>query len=176
MAKTYIHPGSQMAFPDKVAGFHRIEITKYAPDESDVSAGYNSDDPTSLVTATVYVFPAPVIPNLPSETPPAARARQFERALAAVKKEITDAHPGAKLISEAEFVLNQVGRSHKGKKVSYEMAFNDGARPVNSCSDMYLFLSGKWLIEYRISCPKTSAAAAQRAINEFLTALTWDEI
>jgi hypothetical protein len=172
-AKSYVHPGTKMAFPEKVAGFTRVEVTKFAADESDVGVGYNADDPTLPIVVTVFVFPAPAVTKLAAETAEQAAARQFQRALEAVKTEIAGSHEDAKVLSEGEFVLRQGEQSHKGVKVTYDMNYRSGNQAVPTRSDMFLFLRGAWQIEYRVSYPKAAAGAAQAVIEKLMGALKW---
>jgi len=172
-ASTYIHPGTKFEFPEKLDGFTRIEVTKYAADESDVSAGYNATDPDNPIVITVYVFPAPPLIAAPGDGPDAAKTRQFDRALTAIKKEIAHEHEDAKIVSEADFTLKEGDRSHKGIKVTYEMSYTIAGHVVPTASDMILIVEGKWQIEYRISYPKAFAKTTPALIEKFLASLTW---
>ena len=177
VAGPYNHPGSQMIFPENVGRFQRVQITQFAAAEKDVGVGYNLNDPTTPVAATVYIYPAPRVVSIgsPPDVVETARRHVFQGHLNALKSEIMRGHPDARLISDEDFTLTQAEQSFTGRKVTFEFDYTFGTQPQDSISELLLFQRGTWLIKYRITFPKAISAEVQDTITDFLKGLTWSE-
>jgi hypothetical protein len=171
----YTHAGTEMIFPEHIGKFQRVQITQFAPDEKDVGVGYNLYDPVSPISATVYIYLAPSVVSTGSspEVVEAAKALMFHSHLNDVKQEIMQVHPDAKLISENSCVVTIGEQSRKGQKVTFEFAYVFGTKPQDSISQLYLFQNDGWMIKYRFTFPKATAATSEAVVMDFLKKLAW---
>jgi len=99
---SYHHLASGMTFPPAVGDFERVKITQYDAAGEDVGVGYNLVSPIAGIAATVYVYPAPSLLSIgsPPDVVASARGTLCNNEFARRKKELVDAHSGARLIQE----------------------------------------------------------------------------
>lgn len=154
----FTEPQTGMVYPEAVGDFQRINVIKYAPDGSDESVGYNLIAPHSEVSSTVYFFPSPSLRSVgsPPEVIEDARASLCLRQFLAIEQEILRAHPDAHLLKEEQVTLDQMGKTFRGHKVTYQLMIEKffGRRQATH-SEAYLFCyaGGRWSVEYRIDYP-----------------------
>lgn len=173
----YKQAATGMIFPVSIGDFRRINIIRYDEDGTDESAGYNREIPMSEISATVYLFPSPGLSsfgssqNIIDDTRSRLCVQQFQ----AIQREVSGAHPDAKLISEGTARLVQGADIHIGYQAFYTLTnplFFD-RRDVASRSDVYVFcfVGGKWTVEYRIDYPQDYDASKE--IADFMRELVW---
>jgi hypothetical protein len=171
----YIHAGSKILMPETIAGFKRGVIMHYDAHGQDVSAGYNLMTDSSLVAATVYVYPAPSLMSIGSspDVIAGARSRLAEREFERRKQEIRQVHPGATFIEQHDTVCTEGGQSYAGKVATYEYEelFAGSRRLLRSQLCLFCYVGGKWAVEYRFTRPK--AEDADKEIQEFMEKWNW---
>jgi hypothetical protein len=173
----YVQKPTGMAYPESVGNFRRVSIIRYAPDDSDESAGYNRYVPLKEIVATVYVFPSPTLRSFgsPRSVIEDARNHLCTDQFGAVKKEVTGAHPDAVLLQEGVAGLVQANVKHDGHFAAYKLTNSKFAGRENvllrSDVDVFCYVGGKWTVEYRIDYPLDYEAAAEVA--DFMQHLIW---
>lgn len=173
----YVQKPTGMAYPESVGNFRRVSIIRYAPDDSDESAGYNRYVPLKEIVATVYVFPSPALRSFgsPRSVIEDARNHLCTDQFGAVKKEVTGAHPDAVLLQEGAAGLVQGAVKHDGHFAAYKLTNGKFAGRENvllrSDVDVFCYVGGKWTVEYRIDYPFDYDASAE--IADFMRSLIW---
>lgn len=172
----YTEPVTGMMYPEAVGAFRRINVIKYALDGSDESVGYNLLTPGSEISTTVYFFASPALRSLgsPQAVIDDARAEMCQRQFQGIEQEILRAHPAARLLTEENVSLDQMGSRFAGHKAVYEMNFaNFFGRRQTIRSEAYLFCyaGSRWSVEYRIDYPIGYDASAQ--IAAFMRDFEW---
>lgn len=166
---------SGMRFPIRVGEFQRVTLLRYDFQERDVSAGYNLITPLCAIAATLYVYPAPssVSTGSPPGTIPNTQARLLQNEFQTRKREISDSHPGARLIQEKEIRLLQGVKLYSGMVATFEFEDVFGGQTEVLSSDLYLFCygQGEWIIKYRFTYPKN--VNASKEIEDFMRNLKW---
>ena len=173
----YTQAASGMTFPLAVGDFKRDKVVRYKPDGTDESAGYNRVEPRHEIAGTVYVFPSPRLTSIgsPQNVIEDARARLCEVQFRSVQKEVTGAHPDAKLVREEEVSLVQNGVTFVGHRASYSLTnpvfFGRRQQASRSDATIFCYAGGKWTVEYRFDYPDDYDAGA--AIGDFIRDLSW---
>jgi len=171
----YTHADSGMTFPQMVADFRRSRVLRYDTQGLDVSAGYDLYDPPRLVAVTVYVYPAPSLVSIgsPPEVVALARARLAKGEFEARKREVLQAHPGARLVEETEVSLPQGVWTYSGRMATfeYEGVFAFQGQALRSQVYLFNYVGGKWAIKYRFTHPKRFDATKE--IEAFMQNLQW---
>lgn len=110
--------GDSADYPLRAAGFERAKILGYAPDNADVSVGYNMLTPEAQIASTIYISASSVFPEV----------RQAENPLAALfelnKAGVRQYHPGASLLGEDSVVLVKNGREYHALRAVFR--YEDG--------------------------------------------------
>ncbi|MCL5076333.1 MAG: hypothetical protein M1136_11940 [Chloroflexi bacterium] len=173
----YTHPGLKMRFPERIGDFERGKVLRYDQSEEDVSVGYNLLSPRYPVVATVYVYPGVRVVSIGSLPKVVAQAKALieEREFSAVKNEILKWYPGATSVTEDEALLDQPGRTLKGRKLTFKFERVVAGTRLPMLSETYLFTLDKWFIKYRFTYPEQSHDLATAQIREFMTSLQWPE-
>lgn len=171
----YTHPESGMVFPESIGAFHRVQITQYTPKEKDVGVGYNINNHSFPISATVYIYPAPGIISIgsPPDVIEGARKHLFRNHFDVVKNDIMACHIDAKLISDNDCTITMGKHYRNGRKATFELAYTFGTQRQDSISELYLFQNGKWFIKYRFTFPKTAKTESETAIADFFNKLDW---
>lgn len=164
-----------MRFPDAVGDFQRSQIFRYDAKGLDVSAGYNLASTAGFMVATVYIYPAPSLVSIGSPPDVVASAREtlcrneFEHR----KREVFNAHPGARLIREEGIAPPHPGTSTAGRRAvfEYDASFAGGQQPIHSELWIFCYIGGKWALEYRFSSPLSVDAGP--VISAFMATLPW---
>jgi len=162
-----------MRFPESIEGFVRVAVTDYSADESDIGVGYNLNDASRPAAVTVYVYPAGEVTSFgsPPEIIATALAGLDSQHFRAIQNDIVTAHPGAILLIEDRFSLQNSIESPQAYRAKYKYmdAFAGMRRQV--VSDAYLIRRGNWWITFRISMPAEQEAQARQAVEAFINAL-----
>jgi hypothetical protein len=171
----YLHPLSQITFPESVGHFRRAAILRYDADGLDVSVGYNLVTPSAHIAATVYVYPAPSLVSIgsPQNVIAGAQAHLAEGEFENRKREVEHAHLNAVVIEQRDTMRTQGNRSYPGKLAVYEYEDLFAGSRIRLRSRLYVFcyVGDKWAIEYRFSYPKDEDADTQ--IQEFIRNWDW---
>ncbi len=124
---------------------------------------------------TVFVYPAPMVASFgsPQNVIDEARAKLFLDHYNSVKQEISNAHPGARLVAESNFKLVQNDGTFAGLMASFEYPDLFAGVRQDLTSELYLFQRGFWLIKYRVTFPQQLKPLADPAIGRFLQDLPW---
>jgi hypothetical protein len=172
---TYVHPGSRIWMPERVADFWREAVIRYDANGLDVGAGYNLVTSSHHVAATVYVYPGPSLASIgaAAETVAGAQARLTEAEVERCKQEIQRVHPGARVIEQRDVTLVERGRSDAGKTAvfEYEDQFAGSTIPVRSSLYVFCCVDRKWTVKYRFTHPKVEDAEGE--IQEFMENWSW---
>ena len=172
----YAHEKSGMTFPVAVGYFYRSLVQRYDQDGLDVSVGYDLHSSRYNIAVTVYVYPAPPLVSIGSPPEATASARTFlaKREFEARKQEVMLSHPGGPLIEDTEISIPIGGTRRVGRMATfeYEQSFAGQFQPVRSHLCMFSFVGGKWTLKYRITYPKSLAAA--REIDTVLQGVPWN--
>ncbi len=133
---TYVHQPSGRRFPEQVGRFRRERILQYDADGRDVSIGYNLEELTRLIAATVYVYP---LANRP-----------FEMEI----QDVQEAHDSSLLVFTRDVTLErgEYKLACRLARITYEEVFAFSYGPVNSyllvCDDAPWRL--KWRVTHRL--------------------------
>ena len=154
----YTHPPSALSFPVRAGSFRRSLIHRYDSEGLDVGVGYDLAVTGSLVTATVYVSPAPALVSIDSHAGGASSARVTlsRREFEICKSEILQAHADAQTNDEGEFVLEHGGLSIAGRCALFEFddVFAGRWQPLRSQLYVFPFVRRQWTVKYRFTCPR----------------------
>jgi hypothetical protein len=172
---SYTHTASGMTFPPTVGYFERVNITQYDAAGEDVGVGYNLVSQIVDIAATVYVYPAPSLVSIgsPPDVVASARATLCNNEFARRKKELVDAHSGARLIQERAAPPLGGGPQIPGEMAAFEYddLFGGQRQPLRSELYVFCYVGGKWAFEYRFTSPKSRDASG--AILTFIATLRW---
>ncbi len=169
-ADTLVHEQSGVPFPARLGDFTReATLKQYAPDGSDVSAGYNYVGPNGAIAATTYVYPSPKVVSIgsPQHVIDTARAKLSNDEFARCKQELQGAHPQAMLVSEGSFVMGN-GRTGVMAEYKYAEAFAGAVQPVKSRLYLLTYINARWTVKHRITFPADSPLQAK--VDEYVRA------
>jgi len=125
--------------------------------------------------ATVYIYPAPPLTSVGSapEIVASAKTALCKKEYEMRKREIVDAHSGARLIEERDVPAPQFGVRKQGKMAAFEFADRLRGQPqlLHSEFRLFCFVSEKWTLAYRFSSPRSVDATG--AIAAFMMQLPW---
>jgi hypothetical protein len=176
--ETYVQAASGMAFPVTLGRFERINsVTRYSPDGSDESVGYQWETKVGTVSATVYVYPSPTLSSASAANGSVDQARRelCDAQFAGILREIATVHPTATLIEDEPTTLQQRGVRFPGRKLAFTIsspsAFGKSHAPLRSEASLFCYVGGRWTVKYRFTYP--AAVRAGRAIATFMRDLTW---
>jgi len=157
----YTNAPSRFAFPPRVAGFERREVTYYDGIGQDIGVSYAHFDPRILVTAFVY----PVFRQPPDDT----LAGHFSTC----KAQVLRAHSGAQTETEQGVEISPGGVQHGGRHAAFTYAdmFAERLQPLRS--ELFLFTHGERFIKYRVTYPADQRERVQQAIRAFTSELAW---
>ena len=146
----YVHRGSGFSFPEALGEFRRVAVIQYNADATDISAGYNLDQPARRVAVTVYVYPAPLAEGQSSQE--RVCSDQFD----SIKSDVQHAHPGARVVAETSVASPDPGYDKIGRKAVYEFqdVFAGKPQPLRSEADLYCYVAGPWFVAYRTTAPR----------------------
>lgn len=157
-------------FPPESSGFTRVSL-QGGPEEGQLIAGYNLEDPANPIIFTMYVYPGPDVAALtPGERDRAEDgllSLQFEDSKAAI---VNRQPVGSKHLLDRAVSIMQRGEQQSGQLAVYEVPTISGSALT---SVLYLFRDGAWYIKYRVSYPTASASEAEEAVAELMSALEW---
>ena len=148
-----VHEQSDISFPVRLGDFTREgALKKYAPDGSDVSAGYNYVGPDGAIAATTYVYPSPKLVSIgsPQYVIDDARAKLSRDEFARCKQELQRAHPQATLVSEGPFTAES-GRAGLMAEYQYTDLFAGAVQPVRSRLYLLTYINSRWTVKHRIT-------------------------
>ena len=169
--KAYVHKPTGMSFPPSVGNLRRDRVIEYDGDATDVSAGYNLDEPDGRIVLTIFIFPAPLIEagkNVADE-----QERKCGEIFEGVKGEVF-IHPGAKLIDEGDIASPSASHMHPGRPAVFTldgMAYVEVKGPLRSEADLFCYVGDKWLILYRATAP--AGIAYERQLAELMHGIAW---
>ena len=169
--KPYVHKPTGMSFPPAVGHLQRDKVIEYDREATDISAGYNLDEPDGRIVLTVFIFPAPMIEagkNVADQ-----QKRKCGEAFEDVKSQVF-VHPGAKLVEEGNVASPSPGHMHAGRRAVFTlrgMAYVELKGPLRSEADLFCYVGGKWLILYLATAPDGVAYESQLA--ELMHAIAW---
>jgi hypothetical protein len=154
-----LHVPSGVIFPPRVGAFQFATTKVYGSGGRDAGAGYNAG---STIRADVYVFPV------------GTNGKDFNAELRVQQNAINQLNKAVKLVSRAEYRLNQGGRTVHGMRVQYELTRPlFGGKAIRCGSQLYLFRDGPWLIQGRFSYPIEQSGTANKQIADFLRLWQW---
>ncbi len=178
----YVHRGSGVTFPERVAHMERVRVLRYDPDGLDVSGGYNCQNRLHPLIATAYIHPSPPLQSFgsPPDVVAGTRARLAQREFEMHRDNIIAMYRGARLIEERDTVQVDGGQSHPGKVAIIEFedvedVFGFGGSKSLVRSHLYLFCYAveNWTVKYRFTHPKTTDASED--ISAFMKAWHWKQ-
>jgi hypothetical protein len=151
----YAHAPSGLRFPLRVGEFQREKVLQYDAVGNDVSVGYNLEIPSSLMAATVYMYPL--------------TARSFDDELASVQR----AHASFALTARRELVLERGGEKQGCQlaEFSYEEVFAHQFGPVSSC--LLVCDRDPWRIKWRFTYRSSSEKALTDDMRRLATELSF---
>lgn len=171
---TYTHKKTGMKFPESIENFVRTEVLTYELFEEDISVGYNYNSQYDPVAVTVYIYPAPPVIsiNSQSEISVTARATVFDAHYREIVNTLLNYQKDATLISDEQFCLSQPSGSFTGKKAVLNYKQNFAGRTQSVISSFYLFQKEKWLIKYRATYPWALSNQAPDYVESLMQKLT----
>ena len=152
----YVHAPSGFTFPPDLNTFTRVTAFRYDDRGENVSVGYN--DFALQIIFTVYVYPA--------------SKRTLDQQFEDAKKQLVEAHPDAKLLSEGPWELKQGGRTFPGRRAAYAFKTPIAGQPREVVSEAFLLQNGDRLVKYRASVPKEKHEPAADRIQKLIESLT----
>lgn len=154
-----LHVPSGVIFPARVGAFQFVTTKVYGSGGRDAGAAYNVG---STIRADVYVYPL------------GTYGKDFNAELRVQQNAINQLNKAVKLVSQAQYRLNQGGRTVNGMRVQYELTRPlFGGKAIRCGSQLYLFRDGPWLIQGRFSYPIEHSATANKQIADFLRLWQW---
>ena len=165
---------AQMTFPERAGAFRRVNVTIYTPDQSNVSAGYNSNDPSNPIIATIYVYPARKVLSFgsPRKVIEAAHDKLEEMELESDIREVLDAHRGAKLVDQGKIEIHAGGGyvlDGRQARFAYKEVFASKEQALTG--RIWLFTLGDWYLKYRVTYPARGEARAMDSVKKFVAIL-----
>lgn len=157
----YVHPPSDMKFPENVGPFQRERIIGYDRTGHYISVRYNLVSEGRQVAATIYIYPGPEV----GEDSKDLSQRHFD----ALKSHIASNHPGARLVFEGDIQLDQEGEVLRGKKASFRFEDIFAFKVEQLTSHAYLFRQDKWFVEYRITYPQIQEDTVGEDVGKFMS-------
>ena len=157
-------------YPEQIPPFVRAGFRKYDDRGENVSVGYNR---FFLLTTTTCAFTAYFYPLPPA---PAGRDALADH-LARARREVLDAHPGAKVVSAGQVTAEKKGKRYDGLRVTfrYEADFGAPGKRQAVLSDLYLFRDGDRAVKYRITFAADDEKTEQEHLEKFLAAFPWPD-
>jgi hypothetical protein len=154
-----LHVPSGVIFPSRVGAFRFVTTKLYGSAGRDAGAGYNVD---SAIRGDLYVYPL------------GTYAKDFNGELHVQQNAIKQANHAVKLVSQAQYRLNQAGRTINGMLVQYELTRSLWGEKSRRCgSQLYLFRDGPWLVQGRFSYPIEQSGTANKQVADFLRLWQW---
>jgi hypothetical protein len=154
-----LHVPSGIIFPQRVGAFQLATTKLYGSGGRDAGAAYNVG---STIRADVYVFPV------------GTNGKDFNAELRVQQNAINQLNKAVKLVSQAQYPLNQGGRTITGTRVQYELTRSlFGGKSQRCGSQLYLFRDGPWLVQGRFSYPIEQSGTANKQIGDFLRLWQW---
>lgn len=151
----FTHKYSGIHFPVRIGSFIRDKITHYDAKGKDIGVAYNITEPDFLAAATVYVYPAPPVISIgsPKNMVDNLKKKIFTQHLEEVKYIIIKEHPGAKLISQENIVINKNRKLYTVVFAHYQYSQIFARREQAVFSDLYLYQDNEWFIKHRVTYP-----------------------
>jgi len=146
-------------------------VTRYDSEGLDLSANYQLVRPDGQVRATIYIYPA--APSAAAPTAPAARIRFCREHFEGVENSIRQTYKGAdRLDGDPTPVRGGVapGLAHRSS-FRFSADIGRGIERLVSEARLYCFVSGNWLVKYRISA--SEGMDARGAIESFVRLGPW---
>jgi hypothetical protein len=154
-----LHVPSGIIFPSRIGAFQFGTTKIYGSGGRDAGAAYNVG---SNIRADVYVFPV------------GTNGKDFNAELRVQQNAINQLNKAVKLVSQAQYRLNQGGRAINGTRVQYELTRPlFGGKAIRCGSQLYLFRDGPWLIQGRFSYPIEQSGTANKQVADFLRLWQW---
>jgi len=159
--------GESADYPVHAAGFERDSILSYAPDNLDVSVGYNMLTPEAQIASTIYISDRSVFPDVLQAEDPATVLFEL------TKDGLRQYHPGATLLGEDSVTLVKDGREYQAQRAvfRYEDRFMGRRRPVYSV--LMLWRHGDDFIKLRSTTPYAQRHLSESNNMELLEAVNW---
>lgn len=145
-------------FPMEVSGYHRGQVTAYAPDMSDFSIAYNSGSPLFQNGVTLYFYP---------------RFGDAATQLANEKAEILQAHPNARVVSEQMLKIQQPSGAFDATVTTFEYMGNFAGHIQNVSSQLILVLLPTTSFKVRSTTPVEQGVLAESALRKLLDKVKW---
>lgn len=154
-------------YPFHVAGFERVSIYRYQPDDADLSVGYNMMSPEAQIVSTIYISNASVFPGLLEENEPAAALFNAHKAT------MVEYHPGGRLLGEDSMVLEKNGRQYNALRAffRYDEDFMSRRQPVYSV--LMIWRNGDDFIKLRSTMPFAQRTLWETNNINLLDAVNW---
>ena len=165
-----LYERARALYPQQIPPFVRTGFRKYDDRGENVSVGYNR---FFLLTTTVCAFTAYFYPLPPA---PAGRDAVADH-LADARRQVLEAHPGAKVVSAGPATAEKKGKRHDGLRVTfrYESAFGAPGKRQAVLSDLYLFRDGDRAVKYRVTFAAADEKTEREHLEKFLDAFPWPE-
>ncbi len=164
-AADYIHAGTHLIIPAKLAGFQRGRLTRF-PNGTDICLNFRGPHKIAL---DLYVYPAPPDAAGPGENEPGSKtfSKHFQQVLAAVKLSYRKVRV---LGQETYQILPRTGGPWV-RRALIELEF----RGFKAHSQAHLLVMHGRYIKFRITYPAENKEAAQPAVEKFIHALEWQQ-
>jgi hypothetical protein len=171
----YVHAGTGFTYPASIEGYTRGRIYQFDANALDVSAGYDSADPTKPLAITVYVYPAPKLDTgeLTPEEADKAREMMAGRWYRAEKREILSGRKASSVVQEKQYALERDGLTFTAEWTVFEFTdrFGKTQQPIRSHLFLFRYVGDEWAIKFRMTHPKSFDATSE--IESFLSKLPW---
>jgi hypothetical protein len=176
--EAYTQAASGMTFPVRVGAFRRLDtVTRYAPDGSDESVGYNWEADEGRVSATIYIYPSPSLANASASNGnvDVARVELCAAQFSSVTREVATVHPHAQVEANDIATLRQRNITYAGRELIFTVtspsAFGKNHAPFRSEAYLFCYVGGRWSVKYRFTYPAAIDAADE--ITDFMRDLIW---
>jgi hypothetical protein len=156
-----LHNSSKVVLPPRIAMFQMVGTKIYGSGGRDAGAEYNVD---ALIRGDVYIYPV------------GTYGKDFNGEIGVQQNAIRRLNKNVKVVSQANFQVNQGGRTISGLRAEYQLTrplFNSPSRRCGS--QFYLFRDGTWFVAYRFSYPIEKSDVAKRHIADFIAQWKWRE-
>ena len=149
---TYTHRHLKLVFPPRIGEFERVDIAEYAPDEGNVSVGYNLD--RLNVAYTVYMSRL-------------SDKYTLEEVASGASQSIEELYEDTERVSEEDILFKD---AISGKRFLFTLKHPE--QGGHSYSELHLFkLSDEWWVKYRITYPIASPVEARDQIEFIIDAI-----
>src|SRR5450432_859244 len=163
-----------VTFPQRIGEFDRVAVISYTGDGKNLSAGYNLPNPSNPILVTFYIYPARRALSFrsPRNVDEAAHEKLEEMEMESVVREITNAHPSAKLLQQDTIDL-KVGGGYilpaRHARFLYKEPFFVVSRPL--IGHVWLTTDGDWYLKYRVTYPRPNESEAMASVRKLMAAL-----